>query len=74
MEQLAQQELLIPFQVATTDGIETIRYKLICSLCGGTFFEMLPNNQSIKCGNEKCLAVPLVVPTGYASGQGMWKL
>jgi len=74
MEQLAQQELLIPFQVATTDGIETIRYKLICSMCGGTFFEMLLDNQSIKCGNVKCTAVPLVVPRGYATGQGMWKL
>ena len=74
MEQLAQQELLIPFQVATDAGIETIHYKLICTLCGNTFFEMLLDNQSIKCGNGKCTAVPLVVPQGYASGQGMWKL
>jgi hypothetical protein len=74
MDQLAQQELLIPFQVATDAGIETIRYKLICSMCGGTFFEMLVGNQSIKCGNAKCPAVPLVVPQGYMTGQGMWKL
>lgn len=68
------QELLIPFQVDSDTGMEVVYFKLICPLCGGTFFKMPPDNKSIRCGNDKCTAVPLVVPMGFAEGKGTWVL
>lgn len=73
--EIPSQELLLPFQVENENGgVDVVYFKLICTLCGGTFFQMTPDHQKIRCHNKKCDAIPLVVPQGFAEGRGTWML